>query len=158
MSALMQMLLAGGPTSAFLSGGTPDMYGTGTTESNINDNNPATEGTSGTLINFTGLGIASRILASIDYGSTKTITRIYGRCHINTSDLLPKARLAYWDGAAWQMTGATFLNSTTYDALDLTGLNVSGSKIAIVTSGNGGSEDNYNGYTLTCSDLLAEGY
>lgn len=101
-------------TTTRISGGTPTTPNFGGTTANINDNNTGTSITTSALGDLGAATVAQRIVARIDYGSNKAITKIEAvglSCSINTV-----SGGAFWystDGTTWTQLGSGSLSITT---------------------------------------------
>ncbi|WP_458760559.1 discoidin domain-containing protein [Afipia sp. TerB] len=136
-------------TLSRLTGGTPTMP-KGGTAANINDNNPATIGVTGSSIgNMTGQSIATRIIAQIDYGANKTIAKIEAiGFHDNGSGTNTGHQLVYsTDGTNWTQLGASLSTNQTPQNYSSTG-SVTARYIALAVSAQ-----SWGAITLEIGDL-----
>ncbi len=136
-----------------IAGGIPTMQ-YGGTAADINDNNAATTATTNALANLSTSSIALRVLAEIDFGATRTITKIEAKGLLKSSSdtTNDQVGLYYWDGTAWQILGAVIDVGTGAADYTRTG-NVSGSKIAVIQEAG----MNLANYTVTLADLNGYG-
>ncbi len=124
----------------------------GGTAANINDNNTGTTASGISPGNQSGQSVASRIVAKLDFGASKTVTKIEARqysCSAASSGTNLMGLYYSTDNTTWTQLGAGFTLTTTPTDFTATG-NVSARYVAVVTS-----PENWSTLTQTLGDLNA---
>lgn len=134
-------------TETRISGGTPTVP-LGGTAANINDNSSATTSTY-TGTNLTSAPVGSRIIAKIDYGSNRTITKIDV---VSISQSLGSSAATnglYYstDNVNWTQLGAGFSTTTSPQSFTRTG-SVTARYVAVALT-----QDNYTSLNVVLGDL-----
>jgi hypothetical protein len=130
-----------------ITGGTPSVP-LGGTAANINDNTSATTSTTGAVGNVSAAPVGSRIMAEIDYGTNKTVSKIEVINVALSSSSNPGFGVYYsTDGTNWTQLGSNHSVSTVASSFTESG-SVTARYIALVT-GTG----NFGSVTSTVADL-----
>lgn len=134
------------PPGSRITGGTPTVP-LGGTSANINDNTTSTTSTTSALGDLSAAAIASRIIAKIDFGSSKSLTGIEAK-QLRLSTGTGTAGLYYsTDGTSWtQLSTNLSLTSTATDFVR-TG-SVTARYVAVILA-----QANYSTATATLSDI-----
>ncbi|CAA7617659.1 hypothetical protein [Magnetospirillum sp. UT-4] len=128
----------------------------GGTAENFNDNNPATECVSAALGNLVGTATSARILAKLDLGSVRTVTKIeaigiYAAAGGSQNTNYTGAGLFYsTDGTIWTQAGSGETDITA-TAQTITATGSWSARYVAVTAG----EDNWGGGQQAVKDLNA---
>lgn len=134
--------------SPWMDDGTPSMP-RGGVAANINDNNTGTSAVTGTIPNLQTLPVSSRIIAQIDYGVVRPISRIEFRGVSMSSSSDSSAGLYYSsNGSTWTQAGANTTINTS-PSTQTRDVNVSARYVALAL----GPLDYGNVITLTVQDL-----
>lgn len=121
----------------------------GGTAANLNDNNAATLTTTSSLSDLTAAALASRIVAQLDLGATKTLIGIEAKALSISSGTASPVLYYSTDGTTWTALGAALSVTTTGTTFIRTG-SVSARYVALVLD-----QANYSGKTLSVGDLNA---
>jgi hypothetical protein len=133
------------PTPVRVTSGTPAVLSG--TAANVNDNSNATT-ISWTGSDLTAAGINSRILARIDYGSNRTITRIEAKQYYQSVGGNGASGLFYsTDGTNWTQLGSSLTTNTTPTNFEVNG-SVTARYVALVLGAV-----NYTGANVIMADL-----
>lgn len=131
----------------WVSGGTPSMP-MGGTAANINDDNSGTSATTGAIGDLSSTVLNSRVVASIDLGSTKTVTKV-DAVNISFGSSSNGGCIFVWstNGTSWNTLGSSFTINTTPSSPQWTGSQ--SCRYIGMTVG----QSNYTTDTLTIADL-----